>query len=651
MKKRTQAEKQQLVRQIICLAMVILMLLGVLVAAIPYVSAAEVTENSTSDVVTEVMTEDAENEEEPDEGLLLRIGLMYGTGVTQSFAVRASDGFVLGHTGEDDVFTPYIETAEPYIAVCRDDNLALDDDGYYVPASSGVVIGGYHLELPTAYNTKEAITEAVEKTNTALKNAGIHSSLIYAFPAYKAGNLYVRIGDFGSGDSAAAKADTVAAVTGETPTVVYPMSDAMTVIAPDKNLILFEYRAGDGLLGVSPLPDDDAAENEVPEENVIVTPAKNGYQGVFLFGRYNDGISVTNLIPLEQYVAGVLPYEINNNWSYESLKTFACIIRSYTLANRSKHSSYKIDLCNGTDCQVYRGTGQQNDAVLRAVDETRGMVITYDDKVCNTFYSAVTGGCTVNIEQIWNGSAFPYLRAVETPWEDYASHPNGIWMSEVSPYDLYVYLSQTKGYTKLKGSIADVAITELAENSSYVYKLTVTDVYGNTVTLKGTDIIRTTLGRYLSSANFVVGYKGEIPILDRFLSVLTPDGIKALTLTESANKTTTRVLTADGVKEFDISDGMEVIRADGSSTLFTNEDAVYDIPADALERLTDETNENFLFIGKGWGHGGGISQWGAKNMAENGAFYDEIIHAYFTDVEIKDYRTLPAFAGDTDEEA
>ena len=328
------------------------------------------------------------------------------------------------------------------------------------------------------------------------------------------------------------------------------------------------------------------------------------------------------------------------NKQNRSFSHFACIIRSYTLANLDKHSSLGIDLCNGTDCQVYMGTKNENDAVRAAVSETRGLIITYNDKPCATVYSAVTGGCTVNVEQIWNGSTYPYLRAVQTPWEDYASHPNGVWLSEVSGAELYSYLSGTKGYTKLKGEIADVRIVQLAENSTYVYLLEITDRYGNSVTLKGTDIIRTTLGRYLKSANFVVGHNGTIPLLDKILSVLTPVGTAAVSRTQNDGKTTTQVLTADGVRDIDITDGMEVLQADGSSVVFTDETAVYDIPADAQARLDADGNSNFLFIGKGWGHGGGISQWGAKNMAELGHTYEEIIFAYFTGVEIEHYSVI-----------
>jgi len=262
-------------------------------------------------------------------------------------------------------------------------------------------------------------------------------------------------------------------------------------------------------------------------------------------------------------------------------------------------------------------------------------------------YSAVTGGCTVNSEQIWNGSAFPYMRAVSTPWEEYTTHSRGVWLSEVSGYELYNYL-YNKGYSQLKGAIADIRIAELAQNSTYVYRLELTDIYGVKISLKGTDIIRTTLGRYLNSANFVLGHKGNIAILNRVVELITADSTAPLPLTETKTETyeetttTMQVLTANGVAELDVTEGLKVLQADGTEKLITEQPDSYDIPDDAKARLESDTN-NFLFIGKGWGHGGGISQWGIMSMANQGYTWDQIIHAYFTDVVIQPYYLLPAY--------
>ncbi len=661
-KKRTHAEKQRLITQILCLVLAALMLLGVIMSILPFSALTAHAADEASDVPadtevseTEVPSADASSAEEPladaaeveepTAGLLLRIGLMFGTGVTESFAVRAEDGFEVYHVdSETDEARLLFETDMPYAAVTKDANLAINDDGIYYPASQGVIIGGYHLQLPMNYPDAAALAEGVGEINAMLQTAGIYSSLIYAFPAYINGGLYVCIGDFGSTNSAAEKMSLIEMATGHTSTVVYPRDNAVTVLAPDKNLILFEYCSTDGNLGLAARQDDDfdkANPDMAASENFIVTPAKNTYRGIFLFGRYENGISVTNLIGLEDYVAGVVPYEIGNHWKPDALRAFACIVRSYTLAYIGHHRSLGIDLCNGTDCQVYMGTGMENDAIREAVKTTEGMIVTYNGKPCSTFYSAVTGGCTVNIEQIWNGSVYPYLRAVSTPWEDYASHPNGVWLSEVSGYELYSYL-YNKGYKQLQGAIADIRIVELAENSTYVYRLELTDIYGVTVSLKGTDIVRTALSKFLKSSNFVVGHKGNIEILNRVVELICADSTAELPITETEETKTMKVMTADGVKEIDITEGMTVIQADGEEKVITEQPPHYDIPADAEERLTSGTN-SFLFIGKGWGHGGGVSQWGVKNMAELGYTWEEIIHAYFTDVAIVRYDTLPAY--------
>lgn len=602
------------------------------------------TDTDPSDTTETDTTEPPVPDDPPQQptDYMMRIGLMYGSGVTSSFQISSDTGFLFGIVDDTtDVFTPVWDTSTTVISACQDANLTKDNSGYYTPASQGIVIGGYHLELPTSYSTKSELMAGVDRVNAKLMNAGIYSSLIYAFPVYMNGALRIRIGDFGSSDSATAKISLITNATGESPTVISPMDDTVTMLCPTTNVILFEARASGGAFGVQAKAKSDGTAS------TIMTPAKNTYEGIFLFKRYTSskatGVSVTSFIGLEKYVAGVVPYEVSPSWSYESIKAFGLIVRSYTLATIGKHASYGIDLCNGTDCQVYMGTKQQTPTVLRAIEETKGMVAAYDGKVCSTIYSAVTGGCTVDIEQIWNGTAYPYLRAVSTPWEDYASHYEGVWFTEVSGQTLYQHLV-SKGYTRLKSAISKVEIKQLANNSTYVYILEITDSSGNVVTLKGTDVIRTTIGsKYINSANFVVAHKGEIPILEKKgLFVQSTDELLPLeTNVDGTGVKTTQIMTADGIKTIDITTGLTVITPDGEVTL---EGVEYDIPADALARVNDESNENFIFIGKGWGHGGGYSQWGGKCMAEAGATYDEIIHAYFTDVELVPYRSLARFA-------
>mgnify|MGYP001179347812 FL=1 len=190
-------------------------------------------------------------------------------------------------------------------------------------------------------------------------------------------------------------------------------------------MILFEYDCGgESELGLK-------AHEDKNGNTYIMTPARNVYDGVFCFKRYDngetDGVSLINILPLEAYIAGVLPYETSNSWLPETLKAFAVTVRSFTLTHLNKHKQYGFDLCTTTECQVYKGAGRINENVMNAVLETKGDVMTYDGDIVNAYYSSSMGGVTVSAKDAWGSSTeYPYLAAVETPWENYMVHNNGV---------------------------------------------------------------------------------------------------------------------------------------------------------------------------------------------------------------------------------
>lgn len=563
------------------------------------------------------------------DNLTIRIGLMYGNGVAASFGVKAEKGFTIGAVRtEDSSFQAVWTTEATALEACTDNNLSLVD-GIYKPAQSNFIIGGYHLEINSLYQNERDAAAAVDDANSRLRAAGIYSSVLYAFPLYCTDGYRVRIGDFASASSAnASKAKVANALkTDAAITSVGPSSSAVTLVNTNSNLIVLEFDSSGAAAGVR------AQQTSGGDVCPIVSPNNNQYEGVFEFSRYGEGVAVTNIVPIEAYVAGVVPWEIGSTWHHEAQKAFAIAVRSFALSTLGKHQkAYGFDLCNGTCCQVYAGISRLNDNVASAVSETRGIVASYNGKVANTMYCAVTGGCTVNASEVWNGTDYPYLRAVSTPWEDYASHANGEWVSEVSPKDLGAYLRDTKGFTELTGDIADISIDRYATNSSYVYQVTVTDVNGNTVTKNGTYNVNSLFAKYVKSANFVVGKSGTIEGLLKKYPILTADGKQYLSAQEDIP-----ILTPDGVKSFSAKDGLSIYTAEGKTTLFPD---AYDIPEEANELLNDPNNNNFIFIGKGWGHGIGMSQWGAKCLAEAGGSYERIITAYYTGVSLSKYYEL-----------
>ena len=72
-----------------------------------------------------------------------------------------------------------------------------------------------------------------------------------------------------------------------------------------------------------------------------MTPAENTYRGIFLFGRYENGISVTNLVNIEDYVCGVLPYEVSSSWPQDALRhTYA----SYHLSHFRSYAELQVEI-------------------------------------------------------------------------------------------------------------------------------------------------------------------------------------------------------------------------------------------------------------------------------------------------------------------
>ncbi|MBQ3101292.1 MAG: SpoIID/LytB domain-containing protein [Clostridia bacterium] len=388
------------------------------------------------------------------------------------------------------------------------------------------------------------------------------------------------------------------------------------------------------------------------DDEYMTVKGSNSYGGVFQFTRNGDySMKLINILPLEEYVLGVLPNEISSYYPAETKKAFAVTVRSYTLSSLSRHSSSGFNLCNTTCCQVYRGRKGVNDGFIQAVNGSRGMVMSYNQKVVQAYYSAITGGTTSGVYETW-GSNFDYLKAIATPWEKYEGASNGVWTVEYTPDKLFERLT-SRGY-ELSGSIADVEIEQLAENSTYVYKLKITDTTGKSVVITRTDKIRTVLG--LKSANFVCGRAGETVERinyviqdtvagDSQITVMTADGLKTATDLENitvASKDGINTVDPQGVINVRTAYGKFAVDVSGRQEWSSELDKMLNAPTVPVkESVTlSGTDGSFVFYGRGWGHGVGMSQTGARDLGNLGADYMTILTTYFPGISVVDYKNL-----------
>jgi stage II sporulation protein D len=126
------------------------------------------------------------------------------------------------------------------------------------------------------------------------------------------------------------------------------------------------------------------------------------------------GLTVVNVLNLEDYVRGVVPNELSPVVypQIEALKAQAVAARTYAVRNRGQFSAKGYDICATPACQVYRGKSSEHPFTDRAVDETRGLVAWYNGGPINALYTSTCGGHTEDGENMFEGESTPYLMGV-----------------------------------------------------------------------------------------------------------------------------------------------------------------------------------------------------------------------------------------------
>lgn len=132
--------------------------------------------------------------------------------------------------------------------------------------------------------------------------------------------------------------------------------------------------------------------------------------------RRGKGFLVINQVDLEEYVKGVVPSEVSSSWHPEMLKAQAVAARTYALYQQMLSATREYDVAATVQDQVYKGKNGIDAAVLRAVDETRGLVLTYQGAPIYAAFSSTAAGLTEDAVNVWS-KEYPYLKGVECPFD------------------------------------------------------------------------------------------------------------------------------------------------------------------------------------------------------------------------------------------
>ena len=586
-------------------------------------------------------------------GRTIRVGLHhdgpYGTGSMEglNFENSVGSGFRFGYYDASNRFTELGSTGQTVISAVKTHNVYYGTyNGYrsYHTAltSSGVAVGIYHLELPGAYETfGEAQSAAAEYTG--------------GFPAYIGGEFFARIGSYTTQGGAEA-AQAALAEQGVETEVKGTSAYGISVVITGTSTILFQFDdLGKGTgLGIEPnaakdgedapegdgedvpegdgedAPEDDGEDapegggedaseysvESIAENTVKYATWSKGYKyyGGFRLERIKGGnMTVVNILDLEDYVKGVVPYEMSNSWPLEALKAQAVAARSYAVALGSRHSDSHFDICDNTHCQAYRGLNQAGSNSDAAVDQTAGQFVLYNNKVAQAYYYSSNGGASESVSVVWgsNQANYPYLVGKADPYEASLGMTSDNYTRTFSS-DTLVAKLKAQGYNTVGSSIVSIAIVSLTDAGN-PKQVTFTDNNGKKFTLN-TQKVKDMLGlpsyRYgFEASGSGVSVNGDHPV----------DGAGLYAIDGNGNKVPVSgdvyMLTGNGTVKLDLNSA----KASGG-----------------IGNLGSTTGNNgtFTFIGKGWGHNVGMSQWGAYAMAEQGYTYLQILQFYYTGVMV-----------------
>ena len=231
----------------------------------------------------------------------------------------------------------------------------------------------------------------------------------------------------------------------------------------------------------------DAVEirpKEIRLQDLQVTIDGKKYCGGVRLNKVNGALNVINLVPLEEYLRGVVSKEMSPSFPLEALKAQTVAARSFAMKNRHRHEAEGFDLCATTHCQVYDGFNDF-ESIARAVDETRGEILMFGGKIADANFHTDSGGMTENVGEVW-GTAAPYLVAVREIFKLGES-----WTIKVSVKDFSSRFGD--GFGELKSvKLSPLTIGKEADDRSSSGRVKSAQIVGTkkTVTLTGNDLRR-----------------------------------------------------------------------------------------------------------------------------------------------------------------
>ena len=331
----------------------------------------------------------------------------------------------------------------------------------------------------------------------------------------------------------------------------------------------------------------------------------------------DNHILVVNVLGIEKYLGSVVGSEMPAKWPLEALKAQAIASRTYALKQKG-NPLYDIDSTNMN--QVYIGLEAGTHKTKRAVNSTRSLVLTYENKLINALFHSSSAGMTENSQDVWKNK-YPYLSSVK----DFdKNNPKLRWNKKFSKSHLQKLFPRIGGIKQIE--ILDITSTGRVKNVR---------VYGDfgTDQISGVD-----LRKRMSLKSTLIRFKfieeNETKSSNESLKLLSTNLLENEPLTHIVRVGDTLIVIAE---EYNVSveDIVALNNIKNSSLINIGQRLL--VPRNSLN--SSSSSEKILIVsGYGSGHGVGMSQWGAKYMANEGKKADTILRHFYKGVEIKPFK-------------
>ena len=335
-------------------------------------------------------------------------------------------------------------------------------------------------------------------------------------------------------------------------------------------------------------------------EEFYIEPASRGflsvhgtrYRGAFIIKKAvkSSTLNLVNQIHIEEYLRGVLKAEMLASFEPEALKAQAVVSRTFALRHKDTFRARGYGIKATEQSQMYKGVDGEDPRTTAAVMATRGIVLTYEGELIEASYHSCCGGRTENNEVVWKGSPKPYTRSVRCDW--CRESPNYEWKAEVTYGEIEKALS---GHGWALGGIKRIELDYSA--SGRVRYVVITTESDREVYIPGNKFRIIVDRRKLKSLKFV--FKDD-PVGD--LLAMNPE----LGTVPEVNPVAC--------------DEKEV--------------AIQSIISGYLDNYTS-SRRRLRVVGRGFGHGVGLCQWGAQGLAKKKFSFRQILDRYYNETEIK----------------